>query len=315
MEARRDGGPMTSPVLMIVVALTAFFFADSIVSPLILLLWKKLWLLVLKVQALATKKNLLQALAQSLALTAKALLRLVNKTVTAWILPLLLTRRQRRWLQAALGRARRWVRMRLLRGRVRYRRLPLALKWALLAPAIIATAALFVASGFLLAALFGVAFVVPWIGSLPAATVLFLRRELARLALFVVERLGLGPVINRLVDRAIGVIWWRTPAPMQHRFDAWWRRVQMRLRRRVIRPRRQVVRRMARLARGGTAPGGPAPPGTGDTPAGGSGHPESRDRAEPDLGFAEQPSPDQEGAAEGEVARGAGPDALQDRGR
>lgn len=88
---------MTSLLLMIVVALATFFFADSILTPLLLLLWKKGWFLLLKIQALFTKKNMLQALVQSLLLTAKALFRLINKTVTAWILPLLMTRKQRYW--------------------------------------------------------------------------------------------------------------------------------------------------------------------------------------------------------------------------
>ena len=167
---------MMSLLLIIVVALATFFFADSIFTPLLLLLWKKGWLLLLKIQALLTKKNLLQALVQSLLLTGKALLRLINKTVTAWILPLLLTRRQRYRLHHAILDARRWARFRLLRGWIRWRRRPLWIRLATLVPAIIVTLALFVASGFLLAALFGVTFIVPWLGGLPVATAVFLRR-------------------------------------------------------------------------------------------------------------------------------------------
>lgn len=240
---------MTSLVLMIVVALATFFFADSILTPLVLLLWKKGWLLLLKIQALFTKKNLLQALVQSLLLTAKALFRLINKTITAWILPLLMTRRQRYWLHHALIDARRWSRVRLLRGWVRWRRQPLWIRVATIVPAILATAALFVISGFLIAALFGVTFVLPWIGGLPVLTVLFLRRQLARGALFVFERMGLGLAVNKAVDWVIDIVWWRTPEPMQRRFDAWWRRFKMRLRRWVIGPRRKVVRHMAGLRR------------------------------------------------------------------
>ncbi|MEZ5930404.1 MAG: hypothetical protein R3F54_00320 [Alphaproteobacteria bacterium] len=306
---------MTSLLLMIVVALMAYFFADSIFTPLILLLWKKFWLLALQLQALFTKKNVLQALVQSFLLTTKALFRLVNKTVTAWLLPLLLTRRQRYWLHENLVRARRWIRMRLLRGWVRYRRLPPWGKAVVLAPAIMATIALFVASGFLLATLFGVAFIVPWIGGLPAATVLFLRQQLARAALFTFERLGLGPVISRLVDWAIDLVWWRTPEPMQQRFDAWWRRFKMQLRRRVIGPRRQVVKRVSGFGLGGTAPEDPSSAIKDEDPAEGSNLAQRRDRAEPDLGLAEQPAPDRQDAAEGEIARRARLDALEDRGR
>ncbi|MEM8951591.1 MAG: hypothetical protein AAGA21_23170 [Pseudomonadota bacterium] len=240
---------MTSLVLMIVVALFTFFFADSVLTPLVLLLWKKIWPLFLKIQALFTKKNLLQALVQSLLLAAKALFRLINKTVTAWLLPLLMTRRQRYWLHHALIDARRWSRMRLLRGWVRWRRQPLWVKAATLIPAIIATVALFIISGLLIAALFGVTFVIPWVGGLPVVTVLFLRRQLARAALFVFERMGLGPLVNRIVDWVIDIVWWRTPEPVQRRFDAWWRWFKMRLRRRVIGPRRKVLRRMADFRR------------------------------------------------------------------
>lgn len=236
---------MASLVLLIVVALGTFFLADSILTPLILLLWTKGWLLALKAQALFTKKNLLQALVQSLVLTGKALFRLVNKTITVWILPLLLTRRQRYWLHHALLDMRRWMRFRLLRGWVSWRRQSLWLRIATLLPTILLTAALFVASGFLLAALFGVSFIVPWLGGLPIATVVFLRRQLARIALYVFERMGLGLVVNKAVDRVIDLVWWRTPEPMQRRFDAWWRWSKMRLRRWVIGPRRKVVKRMA----------------------------------------------------------------------
>lgn len=238
---------MTSLVLMIVVALVTFFFADSILTPLLLLLWKKGWVLLLDIQGLFTKKNLLQALVQSALLTAKALFRLINKTVTAWILPLLMTRRQRYWLHHALIDARRWLRMRFLRGWARWRRQPSGIKVATLVPAIIVTLGLFTISGFLIAAIFGVSFVVPWIGGLPMVTVLFLRGQLARGTLFVVERLGLGLVVNKTIDGVIDLVWWRTPEPMQRRFDAWWRRFKMRLRRWVIGPRRRVLRRMAGL--------------------------------------------------------------------
>lgn len=255
---------MTSLLLMITVALATFFFADSIFTPLLLLLWKKGWLLALKIQALFTKKNLLQALVQSLLLTAKALFRLINKTVTYWILPLLMTRRQRYWLHNALEDARRWVRMRVLRGWVRWRRQPLWLKTATLLPAIVVTISLFVVSGFLLATLLGVAFVVPWLGGLPVATVVFLRRQLARAALYVFERMGLGLVVNKMVDRVIDVVWWRTPEPIQRRFDAWWRGFKMRLRRRVIGPRRRVARRMASLRFGKTTTPDPSSPDAGE---------------------------------------------------
>lgn len=238
---------MTSLVLMIVVALLTFFFADSIFTPIVLLLWKKGAFLFLKIQTLFTKKNLLQALVQSLVLTAKALLRLINKVFTAWLFPLLLTRRQRYWLHFTMLDGKRWVRFRLLRLWVRWRRQPLWLKVATALPAVLATVALFVVSGFLLAAMFGVSFVVPWIGGLPLATILFLRRQFAKAALYVFERLGLGPLVNRLVDWLIDIVWWRTPEPVQQRFDAWWRRMSMRLRRWVIGPRRSVVRRMSRL--------------------------------------------------------------------
>ncbi|MGI9419571.1 MAG: hypothetical protein ACR2RA_17225 [Geminicoccaceae bacterium] len=236
---------MASMLLMIIVALATFFLADSILTPLVLLLWKKGWLLVLKIQALLTKKNLLQALVQSLVLTGKALLRLVNKTITAWILPLLLTRKQRYWLHHAILDLRRWMRFRLLRGWVRWRRQSLWLRIATLVPAVAAAVALFVVSGFLIATLFGVSFIVPWLGGLPIATVVFLRRQLARLALYAFERMGLGLVVNKVMDWVIDLVWWRTPEPMQRRFDAWWRWFKMRLRRWVIGPRRKVARRVA----------------------------------------------------------------------
>ncbi len=245
---------MTSLLLLVVVALATFFFADSVLTPLILLLWKKGWFLLLKIQALFTKKNLLQALVQSLLLTVKALVRLINKAVTAWLLPLLMTRRQRYWLHHALIDARRWVRMRGLRAWVRWRRQPFWIKVAMLLPAVIATAALFVISGFLIAAVFGVTFVLPWLGGLPVVTVLFLRRQLARGALFIFERMGLGLVVNKTVDWVIDIVWWRTPEPMQRRFDAWWRWFKMRLRRWVIGPRRSVVKRMAGWRRRGADP-------------------------------------------------------------
>lgn len=238
---------MTSLLLMIVVALLTFFFADSILTPIVLLLWKKASLLFLKIQALFTKKNILQALVQSLVLTARALLRLINKAFTAWFLPLLLTRRQRYWLHFAILDAKRWIRFRSLRLWVRWRRQSFWFKAATVLPAIILTLALFIVSGFLIAALFGVTFVVPWVGGLPLATILFLRRQFAKAALFVFERLGLGPMVNRTVDGLIDLIWWRTPEPVQQRFDAWWRRAKMRLRRWVIGPRRRVVRRMSRI--------------------------------------------------------------------
>ena len=244
---------MTSFLLIIVVALATFFFADSILTPLILLLWKKGWLLLLKIQALFTKKNLLQALAQSLLLTVKALFRLINKTVTAWILPLLMTRRQRYWLHHALIDMRRWTRMRGLRAWVRWRRQTFWIKVAMLVPAVIGMAALFIISGFLIAAVFGITFVLPWLGGLPIVAILFLRRQLARVALFIFERMGLDLVVNRTVDRVIDIVWWRTPEPMQRRFDAWWRWFKMRLRRWVIGPRRSVVKRMAEIRRGRAA--------------------------------------------------------------
>ena len=58
-----------------------------------------------------------------------------------------------------------------------------------LGPAIIVAAAFFIGSGMLLAGLFGVSFIVPWIGGLPLAAVVYSRRALARLGLFVLERL------------------------------------------------------------------------------------------------------------------------------
>jgi|GEM_PF-6071444 len=239
---------MTSLLLMIAVTLATFFFADSIFTPLILLFWKKFWLFGLKIQALLTKKNLLQVLVQSLVLAAKALLRLINKTITNWILPLLMTRRQRYWLHEAIVGARRSIRMRLLRGWVRWRRQTRWIRWATLLLLLSVTLTLFVTSGFLLAGIFGVSFVVPWLGGLPLVTLLFLRRQLAGLALFIFERLGLGPVINRVIDAMIDIIWWQTPEPVQRRFDAWWRRFKMRLRRWVIGPRRKVIKRMTRLS-------------------------------------------------------------------
>lgn len=246
---RYDGTQMMSWLLMIIVALATFFLADSILTPLILLLWKKGWFLLLKIQALFTKKNLLQALVQSLLLTAKALFRLINKTITAWLLPLLMTRRQRYWLHHALIDARRWARMRIFRAWVRWRRQPFWIKVATALPAIIALIAVFVVSGFLIAAVFGITFVIPWLGGLPVVAVLFLRRQLARGALFLFERMGLDLVVNRTVDWVIDVVWWRTPEPMQRRFDAWWRWFKMRLRRWVIGPRRHVVRRVAGFRR------------------------------------------------------------------
>jgi len=239
---------MTSLLLMIAVTLATFFFADSIFTPLILLFWKKFWLFGLKIQALLTKKNLLQVLVQSLVLAAKALLRLINKTITNWILPLLMTRRQRYWLHEAIVGARRSIRMRLLRGWVRWCRQTRWIRWATLLLLLSVTLTLFVTSGFLLAGIFGVSFVVPWLGGLPLVTLLFLRRQLAGLALFIFERLGLGPVINRVIDAMIDIIWWQTPEPVQRRFDAWWRRFKMRLRRWVIGPRRKVIKRMTRLS-------------------------------------------------------------------
>lgn len=247
-----------SVLLMILIVIVTFFFADSIFTPLLLLLWKKIWLILLKIQALFTKKNLLHAFIQSLILAGKALLRLINKTVTAWILPLLLTRRQRYRLHHALIDFRSWLRWRALRGWVRWRRQPVWLRVLTALPAALLLAALFIASGFLLAAAFGVSFVIPWIGGLPVAAILFFRRSLARLGLFILERLGVGVAVNEIVDWAIDVIWWRTPEPAQRRFDAWWRRFKMRLRRRVIGPRRNLTRRMARFRYRGTQPGNAA---------------------------------------------------------
>ena len=234
-------------LIMVVLVVVIFLFGDSILTPFLLMLWKKIWLLLLKVQALFTKKNIIQGLVQSLLLAAKALLRLINKTVTTWILPLLLTRRQRYWLHHALLDARKRLRRRALRGWVRWRRQPLWFKAVTLGPAIILTIAFFIGSGLLLAGLFGVTFIVPWIGGLPLATAVFFRRSLARLGLFVLERLGVGVVVNKTVDWLIDLIWWQTPEPVQRRFDAWWRRLKMRLRRWVIGPRRQVTKRVARL--------------------------------------------------------------------
>ena len=142
--------------------------------------------------------------------------------------------------------------MRRLRAWVRWRRQTFWIKVAMLVPALIATVALFVISGFLIAAVFGVTFVLPWLGGLPVVAILFLRRQLARVALFIFERMGLDLVVNRTVDWVIDIVWWRTPEPMQRRFDAWWRWFKMRLRRWVIGPRRRVVRRMAGLRRGKT---------------------------------------------------------------
>jgi hypothetical protein len=238
---------VTSIALTLALALAFFLFADSIFTPLILLFGKQIWLLILKVQAMLTKKNLLQALVQSLVLAGKALLRLINKTLTAWILPLLMTRRQRYWLYRSMEALKRWTRMRYLRGRVIWRRQSLLVKVLTLAPAMVAAVALFVVSGFLIATLFGVSFVVPWLGSLPLAAIVFLRRQLARLALYVFERMGVGTAVNKIVDWMIDLVWWRTPEPIQRRFDAWWRRLNMRLRRWVIGPRRKVTRRLGRF--------------------------------------------------------------------
>lgn len=238
---------MISLLPMIILVILTFFFADSVLTPLLLLLWKKIWLFLLKVQALLTKKNLIQALVQSALLATKALFRLINKTVTIWILPLLLTRRQRYWLHHALIDTRKKLRRRVLRGWVRWRRQTLWLKALTLGPALILVVAFFIGSGVLLAGVFGVTFIVPWIGGLPFAAVVFFRRAFARLGLFVLERLGIGVLVNRLMDWAIDLIWWRTPEPVQRRFDVWWRRLKMRLRRRVIGPRRNVTKRMARL--------------------------------------------------------------------
>lgn len=253
-----------SVLLMVLIVIVTFFFADSIFTPLILLLWKKIWLVLLKVQTLFTKKNLLQALIQSVVLAGKALLRLINKTVTAWILPLLLTRRQRYRLHHALIDIRRWLRWRALRGWARWRRQPVWFKVFTALPAALLLAALFIASGFLLAAAFGVSFVIPWIGGLPIAALLLFRRSLARLGLFVLERLGVGVVVNKIVDWTIDMIWWRTPEPVQRRFDAWWRRFKMRLRRRVIGPRRNLTRRMARFRYRPTQAGGGADQNEGE---------------------------------------------------
>ncbi|MGI9434555.1 MAG: hypothetical protein ACR2Q4_06980 [Geminicoccaceae bacterium] len=229
----------------IFVLVLTFFFADSVLTPLLLLLWKKIWLLLLKFQLLLTKKNILQALIQSLVLGAKALLRLINRTLTNWVLPLLLTRRQRYWLQDAMIKVRRTIRWRILRAWVRWRRQPFGVRFLILAPLVGLTIAIFVTSGFFLAALFGVSFIIPWIGGLPIAAVLLLRKWLAKLGLFVFERLGVGAVVNNIVDWMIGLIWWQTPEPVRHRFDAWWRRLKMRMRRHVIGPRRKVTKRMA----------------------------------------------------------------------
>ena len=236
-------------LIMVILVIVTFLFGDSILTPFLLLLWKKIWLLILKAQALLTKKNIIQALVQSLLLAAKALLRLINKTITVWVLPLLLTRRQRYWLHHAFVDARKSLRRRILRGWVRWRRQALWFKVLTVGPAIMLTIAFFIVSGILLAGLFGVTFIVPWIGGLPLATIVFFRRALARLGLFVLERLGIGTVVNKTVDWSIDLIWWKTPAPVQRRFDAWWRRFKMRLRRRVIGPRRQVTKRMARFRR------------------------------------------------------------------
>jgi len=238
---------MASWLLLIVVALATFLFADSIFTPLILLLWKKIWLLALKIQALFTKKNAMQALVQSLVLAAKALFRLVNKTITNWILPLLMTRRQRYRLHFKMLGLRRSIRMRFLRGWVRWKRQDRLMRLATLIPALVLTTALFVTAGFMIAGLFGVSFVVPWLGGLPLATLLFLRRQLAALALFIFERLGFGPLVNRVVDGVIDLVWWQTPEPVQRRFDAWWGRFKIRLRRWVIGPRRKVIKRMNRF--------------------------------------------------------------------
>lgn len=244
---------------MIFIAIVTFLFGDSILTPLLLLLWKKIWLLLLKVQALLTKKNVVQALVQSALLAAKALLRLINKTITVWILPLLMTRRQRYWLHHAFIDARKNLRRRALRLWVRWRRQPFWIKALTLVPTAMLATAFFIGSGILLASLFGLSFIVPWIGGLPLATIVLFRRTLARLGLFVLERLGVGIMVNKAVDRLIELIWWKTPGPVQRRFDAWWRRLKMRMRRRVIGPRRQVTKRMARLRRG-------KPDGADETP-------------------------------------------------
>ncbi|MGI9450489.1 MAG: hypothetical protein ACR2QH_07630 [Geminicoccaceae bacterium] len=238
-----------SILIMVILVIVTFLFGDSVLTPILLLLWKKIWLLLLKVQALFTKKNIIQVLVQSLLLAAKALLRLINKTITVWILPLLLTRRQRYWLHHAVLDARKSLRRRILRGWVRWRRQALWFKVLTVGPAIMLTIAFFIGSGILLAGLFGVTFIVPWIGGLPLAAIVFFRRALARLGLFVLERLGVGTMVNKTVDWLIDLIWWKTPEPVQRRFDVWWRRFKMRLRRWVIGPRRQVTKRMARFRR------------------------------------------------------------------
>jgi len=238
---------VATAALTLFLALAFFLFADAVFTPLLLLFWKQGWLLVLKVQAVLTKKNLMQALVQSVVLAAKAIIRLINKTITAWILPLLLTRRQRYWLHHFSLGLRRWTRMRYLRGRVIWRRQSLLIKVLTLLPAMMAAIALFVVSGFLLATIFGVGFVVPWLGGLPIATIIFLRRELSRLALFMFERMGIGAAVNRIADRVIDLVWWRTPEPVQRRFDAWWYRFKTRLRRQVIGSRRKVTKRFARF--------------------------------------------------------------------
>ncbi len=241
---------MISLLVMIVLVILTFLFADSVLTPLLLLLSKKIWLLVLKIQALATKKNLIQALVQSLLLAAKALLRLINKTITVWILPLLMTRRQRYWLHHALIDVRVTLKRRALRGWVRWRRQPFWLRMATLGPLILVAIVFFIGSGILLAGLFGVTFIIPWIGGLPFVLIMFFRRALARLGLFILERLGVGTVVNKAVDRVIDLVWWKTPEPVQRRFDAWWRRMKMRLRRRVIGPRRQVTKHVERYRLG-----------------------------------------------------------------
>ena len=238
---------MISLIVMIILVTLTFLFADSVLTPLLLLLSKKIWLLVLKLQALATKKNLIQAFVQSLLLAARALLRLINKTITVWILPLLMTRRQRYWLHHALIDVRITFKWRLLRGWARWRRQPLWLRAATLGPAVLVSIAFFIGSGVLLAGLFGVTFIIPWIGGLPLALIMFFRRALARLGLFVLERLGVGTVVNKAVDWTIDLFWWKTPEPVQRRFDAWWRRFKMRLRRRVIGPRRRMTRSVERF--------------------------------------------------------------------
>lgn len=230
---------------MIVLLILTFFFADSVLTPLILILWKKIWFLLLKAKALLTKKNIVQALVQSVLLAAKALMRLVNKTIAVWVLPSLMTRRQRYRLHHAMINARMRLRRRMLRLWIRWRKLPLWLKVLALGPVMILTLAFFIGSGLLLASLFGVTFIVPWIGGLPVAFIVFFRRALARLGLFVFERMGMGVVVNRLVNWTIELAWWKTPERLQRRFDVWWRRFKLRMRRRVIGPRRRVARRIA----------------------------------------------------------------------